>query len=141
MQALFENCARKQRLARITQQVLLNSCLAGRDCHMTWKGMRKNAWEDTSDWPTSKSSSCTGSPLRVWMITNSKMIIWNPLKCLYHSGNNYYMQSVSSQKLISDYSYSRGGGAELFPITVAAAVAARNYFPIPVTVAVRKDRK
>ena len=48
-----------------------------------------------------------------------------------------------SQQLISDYSYSRGGGAELFPITVTAAVAARNYFPIPVTaaVAVRKDRK
>ena len=48
-----------------------------------------------------------------------------------------------SQQLISDYSYSRGGGAELFPITVTAAVAARNYFPIPVAaaVAVRKDRK
>ena len=39
--------------------------------------------------------------------------------------------------------YSRGGGAELFPITVTSPVAARNYFPNPVTdaVAVRKDRK
>ena len=47
------------------------------------------------------------------------------------------------QQLMSDYSYSRGGGAELFPIAVTAAVAARNYFPIPVTAAVevRKDRK
>ena len=62
---------------------------------------------------------------------------------LYHCGKKYYMQSFFSQQLISDYSYSRGGGAELFPITVTAAVAARNYFPIPVTpaVAARKDRK
>ena len=48
----------------------------------------------------------------------------------YHSRKKYHMQSVFSQQLISYCSYSRGGGAELFPITVTAAVAARNYFPI-----------
>ena len=65
-----------------------------------------------------------------------------------HEWNTIAAKSITcspffSQQLISDYSYSRGGGAELFPITVTAAVAARNYFPIPVTaaVAVRKDRK
>ena len=47
-----------------------------------------------------------------------------------------------SEQLISDYSYSRGGGAELFfSITVTVGVAARNYFPIPVTAAVAVRRK
>ena len=34
----------------------------------------------------------------------------------YHSGNNYYMQSVFSQQLISDY--------------ITVGVAARNYFQL-----------
>ena len=55
----------------------------------------------------------------------------------YHCGKKYYMQSFFSQQLISDYSYSRGGGAELFPITVTAAVAGRNYFPILITARTR----
>ena len=34
----------------------------------------------------------------------------------YHSRKKYYMQSVFPQELISDYSYSRCGGAEIFSI-------------------------
>ena len=37
-----------------------------------------------------------------------------PTMLQYHSRKKYYMQSFFSQQLISDYSYSRGGGAEFF---------------------------
>ena len=40
-------------------------------------------------------------------------INWSHASVRYHSREKYYMQSVFPQELISDYSYSRGGGAEL----------------------------
>ena len=53
------------------------------------------------------------------------------------------MQLFSARVIVSDYSYSQGGGTELIPDTVIAVVVARNELQITVTVevAARKDRE